>query len=293
MDLTAKQLEFRRRKENVDRIEEAILLMEKDIKRNIKKLGFANNDVEIELIEKEIEIYTRLLSGLVIIWSENMIKWLLYEHGAFYNEQIQGLLSRSELKQKWTGALNAAFFDFYAGLTYDPNNPLPRKNSIINSTLIREKDKKRYNKIYELIRKNLGDSIKIRNKIQHGDWVHSYSKSDTTKEYEIDSILTSSVTNENILKLRLKRKQFKLLYHLIRDLAVFRKKGKFKLDNNSSPFSYFFGKRYGEILNLQKTIDNFNFENYKNELIERHVRGGDWKERNTNTQIQTDIIPVV
>ena len=281
--LINKPEEYIRRKENITEVNQAILLLEDNIKESIKKIGLTKENIELYKLNEKIKINTRLLSGLVIIWTENLIKWLLYEHGAFQDEQIQKILEVTALKDKWIIALTNAFYFTYSNSAYDLSNPIVRKSQIISSSTIHRKDKDKYLKLRQIIESNLSDAIAIRNKIQHGDWVNSYTKSDTSGQYEYDPLQTNVVSNENVLILKLKRKQFKLLYDLIKDLAVFKNRGAFKLDSNSTPFIYFYGKRYGQILTLQKTIDNSSFEIYKNQLITRKKRGEIWKKKNSKS----------
>lgn len=273
--------EYDRRRDNINEVNIAILHLESNIKASIRKIAFASDYKEKEKLYEQIKINTRLISGLVIIWTENLIKWLLYEHGAFQDEQIHRILNISGLKDKWTVALTNAFYFTYPINIYDSSNPLVKKSHISSSTAIHRKDKEKYLKLRKIIETNLSNAIDIRNKIQHGDWVNSYTINEITKQFEYDSSQTNIVLNENLLILKLKRKQFKLLYDLIKDLAVFKNRGSFKLDNNSTPFTFFFGKRYGQILHLQKSIDQVNFEFYKEQIITRVKRGIKWKNRNS------------
>lgn len=209
MVATLKQIDYKRRQENVSKLNDAINLLEQQIKNCIIKQGFSENTNEVQQLEQQIELYTRILSGLVIVWSENMIKWLFYEHGAFEDAQIQLLLGKNELKQKWICAITAAFHKAFSGIPYDPNNPLPSKSYINGLSTISQKNKIRFNKLYDLIDTKLVPAISIRNKIQHGEWINSYSTNNPTGSTEFDANLTNKVENDNILILRLKRNQIK------------------------------------------------------------------------------------
>jgi len=279
MSLTVKQEDFIRRKENAVVVERTIELTEKEIKELIKKQGLSSSVSEKENIERTIELKTSVLSGLIIIWSESLIKWLLYEHGAFETAQINNLLSRVNSGQ-WTGAITTAFWKAFSNQPYDPNNPTPKKRAVDSSSHISIKDKERFNQLYELIESKLDPSIIIRNKIQHGEWIHSYKKNEQTHITQYDNSISSIVQNENILTLRLRRKQFKEIYQIIYDLAVFKNSGNFKLNNNTTPFLFYFNQRYKQILANQKEIEGANYTLYKRNLIDSTKRGVNWRRKN-------------
>lgn len=276
--LTTKQKDFRRRKENVDVVQHAIILVENEIKELIKQQGTSKNQSKKDQIEEVILLKTHNLSGLIIIWSESLIKWLLYEHGAFEDLQIQGLLDRNNSSQ-WTGAITAAFWKAFSNTTYDPLNPLPKKSKIENDHNINQKDKDKFLKLYELIEKKLDPSIVVRNKIQHGEWLNSFSNKNSQKRHEFNPTITSSVLGENILVLKLKQKQFKAIYQIIYGLAVFKKSGEFNLDQSQTPFSFFFNKRYKQIIANQRNIDIANYMDYKTQIIKREKRGVSWRRK--------------
>ncbi|WP_165734408.1 hypothetical protein [Polaribacter sp. 20A6] len=279
MSLTTKQQDFIKRKENVLSVEKTIELTEKEIKELIKKQGISSNTLEQVEIDKIIELKTSLLSGLIIIWSESLIKWLLYEHGAFETTQINTLLKNVN-SQQWTSAITTAFWKAFSNIPYDPNKPIAKKRWIDNSNQINEKDKERFNKLYKLIELKLDPSIIIRNKIQHGEWIHSYKENGQSNNVEYSNSISSNVQNENILTLKLKRNQFKKIYQIIYDLAVFRNTGNFKLNNNETPFLFYFNQRYRQILDNQNEIDNADYLNYKQKLINSAKRGEIWRKKN-------------
>lgn len=276
--LTTKQKDFKRRKENVYVVQNAIKLVESEIKKLIKQQGKSKTQIRKDQIEERILLKTHILSGLIIIWSESLIKWLIYEHGAFEDLQIQGLLNRNNSNQ-WTGAITAAFWKAFSNEQYDPLNPLPKKCRIDNHRNINQKDKDKFTKLYELIERKLDPSIVVRNKIQHGEWVNSFSNKNSQNRHEFDSTITNSVLAENILVLKLKQKQFKAIYQIIYDLAVFNKSGKFNLDQTQTPFSFFFNKRYKQIIATQKNIDNANYMDYKTQIVNKDKRGLSWRRK--------------
>jgi hypothetical protein len=286
MKLTTKKAYYERRKENVHKVEDAIELLEDKIKECIIKEGTSIDLLEKKKIENDIDLFTRLLSGVVIVWCESLIKWLYYEHGAFEEEQIDKLLNtKRSLENKWTTALTTAFYKAFSNSPYSPFIQLPTKDMVINSNVISANDKDKFNKLYDLINDKLVPAIDVRNKIQHGDWLFAFKTSkfnnsgNLTRRAGFDRKLTTKVEQDNVLVLRLKRHQFKLIYDMIKDLAVFTRSGKFRADSSKTPFEFHFGKRYKQILDNQKLIDTSDFQLYRDNLVERVQRGKEWKKK--------------
>lgn len=286
MNIKTKKSYCERRAKNVQKIEDAINLLERQIKDCIIKEGCTDDNKVKEKMEKEIALYTKLLSGAVIIWSETLIKTLFHEHGAFEEEQLYKLMDKS-LNEKWKNALICAFYKSFSNVPYNSNNPLPSKSMVTNLPTIDVSKKDKFLVLYDLITTKLEPAIAVRNKIQHGDWVYSFKdvkfeKNSVTNILELkrkpafDRKLTSDVENENLLILHLKRNQFRAIYGLIKDLAVFRRFGAFRSDNSKTPFEFNFDKRYRQILSNQKHIDNADFDKYRNELVASTKRGKQW-----------------
>lgn len=281
MAYTTKQLDFVRRKENVHKVGEAIGFIEKKIKGAIIKEGLSTNTKEKQELENEIDVCTRILSGLVIVWSEAMIKWLCYEHGAFEDAQITELVQENKpLEQKWTSAITIAFYKAFSGENYNLLAPIQKKKDILDCGAINKADKELFESLYNLVETKIVPAITIRNKIQHGDWVNAFKTDKNTKLTSYDSSLSTKVEGDNILRLKLKRNQIKGIYDIIRDLATFKKTGEFKLDAETTPFAHFFGKRYRNIIENEKKIDTADFQEYKDILIKNAINGQKWRRQN-------------
>jgi hypothetical protein len=290
MKIKTKQAYYERRTKNVQKVEDAIKLLELHIKDSIVNFAKYSDEHGKHKIENDIDLYTNLLSGAVIIWCESLIKALFYEYGAFENEQINELLSKEKsLEQKWTLALTCAFFKAFSGQEYDPANPIANKNSIINLNTIAQSEKDKFTQLYDLIETRLVPAIKVRNKIQHGDWVFAFNEAKFERNSAVKTLkqkpfldrhTTKKIKEENILTLKLKRNQFRIIYGLIKDLAVFKRYGLYRGDSNSTPFQNNFAKRYRQILSNQGLIDISNFEKYRDDLISSKQRGEIWKSKN-------------
>lgn len=279
-----------RRKSNVKELEKGIKLLEKQIKDCIISIGFTVDATKKAEMENNLNTYTNLLSGAVIIWCEALMKSLIYEYNAFEEEQINELLSSGKsLEQKWTLALNCSFYKSFSGLSYNTSNPIPNKNSIINLNTIAQSDKDKYVILYELIGKRIAPSIKVRNKIQHGDWMFSFNEAKfrningtrtLVKRPAFDRHSTKNVKEENLLTLKLKRNQFRLIYGLIKDLAVFKRYGQFRGDINSTPFQSNFSKKLNQIFSNQGLLEKSDFSKYRRDLVASKIRGKEWKRKN-------------
>jgi hypothetical protein len=311
MEEITKEEVLRRRTQNVRKVDSAIALLELQIKTCIRNLGKCSEDEKRQKIEEEIELYTKLLSGAVIIWCECLIKALFYEPGAFKEEQINRLLSRqTSLEQKWQLALNCAFFkSHYQSLEkydeeYKPTEPIPKDDTI--KKLPNYNDIKKLKELIgkiedgeEPLKTALVPAIDIRNKIQHGDWVYAFKEATfnpdkTLKEAPIyDDATTSKVNDENILTLRIKRNSFRMIYQLIKDLVVFKQYGKYRGNKgtspDSTPFQGNFRKMYKKILYNQTLLENANYDKYKAHLISSSERESEWKKiRNRDTNGNTN-----
>jgi len=280
-----------RRKANVKELESAVKLLECQIKNCIISIGFsANADEKIEL-ESSLKTYTNLLSGAVIVWCEALIKSLIYEYNAFEDAQINELLSgEKSLEQKWTLALNCAFYKSFSGMSYNASSPVPNKSLIINLNTIAQSDKDKYSILYELIENRIAPSIKIRNKIQHGDWVYSFREAKFRKINNIRTLIkrpaydrqsTKDVNEENLLTLKLKRNQFRVIYGLIKYLAVFKRYGQYRGDSNSTPFQSNFSEKLNQVFSNQGLLEISNFERYRDDLVASRIRGKEWKRKNS------------
>jgi hypothetical protein len=294
MKRTTKQIYFERRRQNVRKVDDAITLLELQIKGCIRNFENCSNDNDKQKIENEIELYTNLLAGAVIIWCETLIKALFYEYGAFEEEQINELLDKKKsLEQKWTLALSCAFFKAFSGQPYNAATPITNKSTILNLRSIAQSERDKFTKLYDLIENKLCPAIKIRNKIQHGDWAYSFKEAEfqinsitslrtLTKKPAYDRHTTVKVEQENILTLRLKRQQFRIIYELVKNLAVFSRYGKYRIDVNSTPFQNNFGKKYKQILSNQKLLETADYEKYKMNLILSTRKGKIWVQKNKN-----------
>jgi hypothetical protein len=271
---------FYQHHENIKLIEAAIKLMIDDVKQTI--IDKYENDFTVNIYLKEVnktklkqkqDAYTKILLGLIISWTEELTKRLLYEPNAFKKEQITEILAIESSPDRWKVVFKVAFYNCFRK-NYDVINPL-YKGVDIDELAISKSLRIKYNAVAATIEDEIFPAIKLRNKVQHGEWVNAFDKD--TLEY------SQPLKNENIRTIQVKINIIKAIYKMMKELATYNPKDlyllkqKFKLDNKSSPFEYFFDKNYEIIETNKKHLQVFHFGKYKDDLIARYKRGKEYK----------------
>lgn len=293
MNANEKKDRFQKYHSNVKMIEEGFKAIEKIIKDKFLQLKAPENNGISNQIENEISIFNRILTGIVISWSEVVIKRLLYEPNAFEEEQIKLIHQQNGLEQKWRLALKLAFYKAFRVSPYNNTNPLFSGINIQLSTILTQDKLDKYNSVRDAISIDLVPAIDLRNKVQHGEWVNSFKPARRERLPTIpnlpsfDQDLTDKVNNQNLLTLKNKINQVKALYKLIHDLAAFTHYGNFKLDNASTPFEKFFNQNYNRIISNRRLLLEINLDNYKEDLYQKYLRGLAKKEENKRRQPTT------
>jgi len=224
---------------NLVQIEQAIKLIQLDLRRYIST----------EQVKNE-EIYTKIFSYLVTCWAEVRILKLAYEPNTFTDNEIKEIINASTLKDKWVKALNISVCKAY-------NITFSNDKQIITSRL-NFTPKTRYLALINLIENDLMQSIEIRNRIAHGQWVYAF----TNNLEKISTNLTKELKTENIVSLQLKIKLFKSLTQIIHDLAVSPPTFEKNFDMN-------FNMVEQQINNLHKR----DYNKYKIKMVEKYKRG--------------------
>ena len=264
-----KQTMYKYHQENVLAIQQGMKYTLENIKNGIINEHLSNESHQKRRHKRYVLIQTRILSGLVVSWSETIIKRLYYEPNAFSDIQIQKL-HELNLQQKWEFALKVAFCKAY---NVGPSNDTPLFNhiDIESQTNIPRSARDRYRHIKNLITNELLPAINIRNKVQHGEWLKAF---EPPNSLEFSRELTRDVNREDIISLQTKINQFKAIYQLIHDLAVF------KQGNAAVTFERDFDKNYHRIESNRILASNRTQRKYREDIIGRYERGLDWKQRN-------------
>lgn len=222
--------------QNLSEIQAAITIIELDLRRYISTQQ-----------EKNVFIYTKILSYLITCWAEVRILKLTYENKAFTQSEIDEILSSKTLELKWQNALDIAISKAYG---------LNNRNNI--SSKLATTPRFRHNEMSELIKSDLLPSIELRNRIAHGQWKIAFQidlKNISTK-------LTGELRKENIVALQLKKKSLIGLAQTIHDLAV-----------SPSTFERDFDKNYRLIEENKRNLHKRDYQNYVMKMVDKYNRG--------------------
>jgi hypothetical protein len=283
MDSSSKALNLRHHQQNIKLIEEGIKLMQKDIKltyireQEIVDESTVNWMQQKEVIKQNRIIYVRILSGLIVSWSEQLLKRLILEAGAFKPEQVDKFHQLQNSRHKWTTIFKLAFCNSY--LPYDPVDPLfsnIREPESITS--IRRSARDKYVSVLRVINEEIFPVIDLRNKVQHGEWKIAF---DQPHSINRDTNLTAQVNRQNIRTLQTLIHDIQAIYKMIKDVATFRG-GSFNLSSRATPFEYFYDKNFERIESNKKNLTTYPESQYRNEIVQRNFRGKAWRNLNAN-----------
>jgi hypothetical protein len=281
MDSSSKALNLRHHQQNIKLIEEGIRLMQKDIKQTyiqeqqIIDESPANWMMEREMFKQNRTIYVRVLSGLIVSWSEQLLKRLILEAGAFKPEQVDKFHQLQNSRHKWTAIFKLAFCNSY--LPYDTADPLfTNIREPENITSIRRSARDKYVSVLRVINEEIFPVIDLRNKVQHGEWKIAF---DQPHSINRDTNLTAQVNRQNIRTLQTLIHDIQAIYKMIKDVATFRG-GSFNLSSGATPFEYFYDKNFERIESNKKNLTAYPESRYRNEIVQRNLRGKAWRNFN-------------
>lgn len=185
------------------------------LKRGIDVLKSDLNKSIAQEDEIKINIYNKLLSGIITSWSEVRVLKLINEPNGFtYFERCFIEDKNLSLEGKWRKALIIAICKAYSINYLCPNNKLIKNNAVERILSIDVKNK--FKELSDIIDNDLVPSINIRNKIAHGQW-----KYPITRDFKsIDVNLQNQFYNENITVFSYRINVFEKLSQMIHDLCV-------------------------------------------------------------------------
>lgn len=226
---------------NLRQLEAAIKLTQRDLRRYIS----------MNIQENEY-IYTKIFSYLVTCWAEVCVLKLAYEPNAFTEKEIADILSVSTLENKWITALNVSFCRAY-------NIKYTNDCDIIESKLPFTHSS-RYSALLDLIKNDLVQSIEVRNKIAHGQWLYAFTND--LKNFSQET--TKKLRTENIVQIQLRMKLLKSLAKIINDLVV-----------SPKTFIRDFDNHYSNIVQHRNNLHKREYSKYKESMIAKYKRGID------------------
>lgn len=230
---------YKKHCENLRELEDAIKLIQRDLRRYISTEQ-----------KKEEYIYTKLLSYLVTCWAEVRILKVAFEPNAYSDKELTEILTVSTLENRWITALNISFCKAYQIRYTNDCDVIESKLPFTNSS--------RYSALLSLIKNDLVQSIEVRNRIAHGQWLFAFTSD--LKNFSQD--LTTELRTEDIVKLQLKWSLLKNLAKLIQDLAV-----------SPQTFIRDFDENYKNIEQQKKNLHKREYSKYKQQMIIKYKKG--------------------
>lgn len=241
---------YKRWCENVTVLEDSIKQIQRDLRLFISRQDITNT-----------YSYTKLLSYLIICWSEARIMKLIYEpeytytnstgtftkNKSFTTAEIENIYSTPQLKDKWLKAVQIAITKHH-NIPIDSNFP----NSLPFTS------RSRYLEIEDLVSNKLLKSIEIRNRIAHGQWKHAF----TNDLKNLSQPHTTALRLENIVSLQQDYKIFKILAQLVHDIS-----------SSPATFNRDFDKNYKALEQNKLDLLNRDYNAYEAKLIQKYTRG--------------------
>jgi hypothetical protein len=194
-----------------------------------------------------VNIHTKILSHLINSWAEVRVLKLVYESGAFDDQEKKDILTCEGVKERWQKALDLAFCK-----AFNVNQ------SNIDSSTVDYTARSRRLALLGIIHADLLESNQLRNRIAHGQWKYAFSED----LLSVNGSLTHRLRKENIVKLQMKLAMFKSLAQIIHDLAV-----------SKLTFERDFDTNYRRIENQKMNFHNRKYEDYKQKMIVKRGKG--------------------
>ncbi len=179
--------------ENLRTINFAIKQMQRDLRQYIAR---GKSDV--------VEVYTRILTYLVVCWTEISLHKLLSQRGLFTQNEINDVMRKKTLETKWKCCLDIAIC----------RNFRVQQNRIISNLPFTHRAC--YKELTRIIKEEMLPSIEARNRIAHGQWKYAL----TNDLSSISNEITGRIRNENILTLQLRIKILRTMVSIITDYCI-------------------------------------------------------------------------
>lgn len=287
MDAKTRVKNFQSHQKNIKAIEFGLNLIQENIRKTyIDEYNWINHlpvdSKKVEYVKESRTAYLRILTGLIVSWSEELLKRLIHESNAFKPLQILRFHELKDSRQKWTLILKLSFCNQF--IKFDQNDPLyenikkPEDHTKINRSI-----RAKYKDVNNLIENEIFPSIDLRNKVQHGEWKIAFTP---PVSISTDQQLTTAIHIQNIRTLQTRINDITAIYQMIKDLATFSQSKTFKLNNKTSPFEHFFDKNYERIEANRNNLKALNEAEYRDNLIRQYLRGIKWKLKNSSTKVQ-------
>ena len=184
---------FKYHTENLRTLEYAIKQIQRDL-----RVYIAKDNAMAEMV------YTRILSYLVVSWTEVSLQKLICQRRLFSTNEEKAIQSKKSLEQKWKTCLDLA---------------VRKQFNIHNASIISKLPftyKSYYKELGRIIDEDLVPSIEVRNRIAHGQWKYAFNKECS----DLSPGIIANIRKENIITLQMKMKVLKTMSSIINDFCI-------------------------------------------------------------------------
>lgn len=191
--------------------------------------------------------FTRLYTMLLGVWCEARLHKLLYEKGAFSEDERRFVYSANQLSERWQRALEIGLKK-HVGLELDSKI---LKTSVTFSVF------NIYTEIRGWISEHFSPAITLRNKISHGQWVKPFPNTQgewvNSENFSICQSSIAALNSENLLTTTIKIDLIKEISVTINNLAV--DSHVYKTEN--------FDERHAVVSSIIEKLESADYRSYK------------------------------
>ena len=221
--------------ENLRRVEFGIQQVQRDLRLHIAR---QNSTAEVA--------YTRMLSYLVVCWTEASLIKLLNEPGLFKPKEVEAILKKRTLESRWKSCLETAARKRFR---------IPKK-PIISSLPFTHRAY--YKELVRIISEELLPSIEVRNRVAHGQWQYAF----TTDLSAFSPDITAIMHKDNILTIQLRVKVLKTMASIIGDYC-----------RSPQVAARDFDKKYHVVEQQIQNMHHRDYSDYKIKMRDKYQRG--------------------
>ncbi len=197
--------------------------------------------------EITVSSFMRLYALLLGAWAECRLRKLIYEPKGFDDSERDTIRAENTQLKRWQKAVEVAFRRQYK----IPKAP-------ITSNVLPHSAHSRYVALSEMLVRDLGSIIELRNKLAHGQWVYPLNKdgNDVAQE-QMDALRV-----ENLLSLQFKKRLLESLSAIIHDLVV-----------SKPTFERDFDNHFRIIVETRRNLQNRDYETWAQSMRQKYQRG--------------------
>lgn len=197
--------------------------------------------------EITVSSFMRLYALLLGAWAECRLRKLVYEPKGFDDSERDTIRAENTQLKRWQKAVEVAFRRQYK----IPKAP-------ITANVLPLSAHSRYVALSEMLARDLGSIIELRNKLAHGQWVYPLNKdgNDVAQE-QMDALRV-----ENLLSLQFKKRLLESLSAIITDLVV-----------SKPTFERDFDNHFRKIVETRRNLQNRDYATWAQSMRQKYQRG--------------------